>query len=185
MVVLERLRADHAAAVLSFERENREWFARSIPDRGDAWFAGFGERHRALLAEQRAGLHHLHVLVDDGRVIGRVNLVDITDGVAELGYRIAEEATGRGIATGAVAEVCRRAAEVYGLSALTAVTTLDNPASRAVLAHNGFAVIGEIDLDGRPGIRYRRRLVPGADPSPEEVRSPAHASGSRSEEGQT
>ncbi|MQS10344.1 GNAT family N-acetyltransferase [Streptomyces alkaliphilus] len=162
MVMLERLRADHAAAVLAFERENREWFARSIPDRGDAWFAEFEGRHRALLAEQEAGLLHLHVLVeDDGRVIGRVNLVDITEETAELGYRLAEAATGRGVATAAVAEVCRRAAGAYGLSALTAVTTLDNPASRAVLARNDFTPVGDIDLDGRPGTRYHRPLAPG------------------------
>ncbi|GAB3110141.1 GNAT family N-acetyltransferase [Streptomyces calidiresistens] len=184
MVTLERLRADHAAAVIAFEWENREWFARSIPDRGDAWFAEFHERHRALLAEQEAGLHHLHVLVeDDGRVIGRVNLVDVAGpagGTAELGYRIAEAAGGRGVATTAVTEVCRRAAEVYGLSALTAVTTLDNPASRAVLARTGFVPVGDIDLDGRPGTRYHRPLTPGTDPRA----MPAHASGSRSEPGQ-
>lgn len=162
MMSLERLRADHGPALLAFERENREYFARSVPDRGDAYFAEFASRHRALLAEQDAGACHFHVVLDDrGELAGRVNLVDadIGDGAAELGYRMGEHAAGRGMATAAVAEVCRLAATEYGLRALTAVTTLDNPASMAVLGRNGFLAVDDITIDGRPGRRYRRRLL--------------------------
>ncbi|MFE4539738.1 GNAT family N-acetyltransferase [Streptomyces scopuliridis] len=161
MMRLERLRADHADALLEFERENRAYFARSVPDRGDAYFAGFASRHRALLAEQDAGLCHFHVLVDErGDLAGRVNLVDVEEGAAELGYRIGERAAGRGVATAAVEDMCRLAATEYGLSVLIAVTTLDNPASRTVLARNGFTVVENIGIDGRPGVRLRRRLGP-------------------------
>ncbi|WP_319462433.1 GNAT family N-acetyltransferase [Micromonospora sp. RTP1Z1] len=160
MIELVRLRADHAEALLAFERENREYFARSVPDRGDAYFADFAARHRALLAEQDAGLIHFHVVVgDQGALIGRVNLVDVEDGTAELGYRIGERASGRGVATAAVEEVCRLAATTYGLCVLTAVTTRDNPSSMAVLGRTGFTAVAEIVLDGRPGVRYQRRLV--------------------------
>ncbi|MEU7553680.1 GNAT family N-acetyltransferase [Streptomyces sp. NPDC044571] len=159
MVRLERLGADHADALLAFETENREYFARSVPDRGDAYFAGFAARHRALLAEQDAGACRFHVIVDDlGDLVGRVNLVDIADGAAELGYRVARRAAGRGTATAALREVCRLAAGAYGLDVLTAVTTRDNGASRAVLARTGFTVVEDVLLDGRPGARYRRRL---------------------------
>ncbi|MEV6651963.1 GNAT family N-acetyltransferase [Streptomyces sp. NPDC051219] len=159
MVRLERLRDDHAPALLAFEQENREYFARSVPDRGDAYFAEFPSRHRALLAEQDAGLHHFHVVMDDeGSLIGRVNLVDVVQGVAELGYRIGERAAGCGVATAGVEAVCRLAAESYGLAALMAVTTLDNRASMSVLARNGFAVVENIRLDGRPGVRCQRLL---------------------------
>ncbi|MET7766363.1 GNAT family N-acetyltransferase [Streptomyces sp. NPDC005393] len=160
MMRLERLRADHAQTLLAFERENRGYFARSVSDRGDAYFAQFASRHRALLAEQDAGVCHFHVVVaDQGDLVGRVNLVDVEEGAAELGYRIGERAAGRGMATAAVEEVCRLAAAAYRLSALTAVTTLDNPASMAVLTRNGFTAVEDISLDGRPGVRYRRRLV--------------------------
>ncbi|WP_461008003.1 GNAT family N-acetyltransferase [Streptomyces capparidis] len=162
MVTLERLGAGHAEALLAFERENREYFARSVPDRGDGYFAGFAARHRALLAEQDAGLCHFHVVVDDrGNLIGRVNLVDVEGGTAELGYRIGERAAGRGVATAAVREVCRLAAAVYRLSALTAVTTLDNAASMTVLARNGFTAVEDIVVDRRPGVRYERGLAAG------------------------
>ncbi|WP_405498381.1 GNAT family N-acetyltransferase [Streptomyces sp. NBC_00096] len=160
MLRLERLRADHEDALLAFERENRAYFARSVRDRGDAYFAYFADRHRALLAEQDEGACHFHLVLDEaGELAGRVNLVDVEDGTAELGYRIGERAAGRGTATAAVREVCRLAAAQYGLRALRAVTTLDNAASAAVLRRTGFTVVGEVVLDGRPGLGYRRELV--------------------------
>lgn len=94
-----------------------------------------------------------------GEVLGRVNLVDVAQGSAELGYRIAEEAAGRGLATAAVREACALAASTYGLSTLRAETTLDNAASRAVLTRTGFTSVGEIRLDGRPGLRFERDLA--------------------------
>ncbi|MFI7016210.1 GNAT family N-acetyltransferase [Streptomyces sp. NPDC050164] len=161
MLSLEPLRAEHADALLDFERENRAYFARSVPDRGDAYFtaAGFAERHRALLAEQHARVCHFHVVLDEeGNLVGRVNLVDVTDGCAELGYRVGEQAAGRGFATAAVAQVCRLAATDYGLTSLTAVTPLDNQASMTVLTRNGFTRVEDTTVAGRPGVRYVRRL---------------------------
>ncbi|MEU4683767.1 GNAT family N-acetyltransferase [Streptomyces xinghaiensis] len=166
MLRLQLLRPHHASAVLGFERENRAFFASAVPDRGDAYFAHFDARHRALLEEQAAGVCFFHVLVDDdGEVLGRVNLVDAaTDGSAELGYRIAERATGRGLATAAVREVCALAATEYGLTTLHAATTLDNAGSRAVLARTGFTATCETELDGRPGLRFLRDLRDPRDP---------------------
>ncbi|MFF1791643.1 GNAT family N-acetyltransferase [Kitasatospora sp. NPDC058243] len=162
MLNLERLRPDHADALLAFERANRAWFARTVPDRGDAYFAEFPARHAALLAEQDSGACRFHVVLDAaGAVLGRVNLVDIADGTAELGYRVGEHAVGRGVATTAVAHLCRLAAADYALTSLTAVTTLDNLASRAVLTRNGFTVVAELTLDDRPGLRFSRSLTDG------------------------
>ncbi|MFE7705744.1 GNAT family N-acetyltransferase [Streptomyces sp. NPDC057486] len=159
MAELQRLRVDHAPALLAFEQENRTYFAASIPDRGDDYFAHFDARHHELLAEQASGLHFLHVLVDaGGAVVGRVNLVDVADGSAELGYRIAEKSAGQGLATAAVREICARAAAEYRLTTLRAVTTLDNAGSRAVLARTGFIPTGEVRLGGRPGLRFVRDL---------------------------
>lgn len=158
-LTLERLRAEHAPAVLAFERAHRAHFARTVPDRGDAYFtpAGFAARHAALLAEQDAGVCHFHVALENGTLVARVNLVDVADGSAELGYRVGADATGRGVATAAVAGICRLAARSYGLTTLTAATTLDNPASLRVLTRNGFTPVGDTVLSGRPGVRYVRR----------------------------
>jgi len=125
--VLQRLRLDHAAALLTFEIENRTYFAASVPDRGDDYFANFEARHRKLIAEQDAGLHHFHVLVDAGRqVSGRINLADVNDSTAELGFRIAEAATRTGLASASVEQVCGLAASTYGLGLLRASATIDN-----------------------------------------------------------
>ncbi|MFJ7245519.1 GNAT family N-acetyltransferase [Kitasatospora sp. NPDC098652] len=160
MLTLEPLRPDHADAVLAFELANRAWFARTVPDRGDAYFAEFPARHAALLAEQAAGVCRFHLVLDaDGTLVGRLNLLDLVDGSAELGYRVAESAAGRGIATAAVGLARRLAAHDYGLHSLRAATTLDNPASQAVLTRNGFTATGECLLDGRPGLRYHRSLA--------------------------
>jgi ribosomal-protein-alanine N-acetyltransferase len=159
---LQRLRADHAPAVLAFEVANRAYFAASISDRGDEFFEHFTERYDALLAEQEAGTCVFHLLVDDdGAVLGRFNLVDLSDGTAELGYRVAQQAAGRGVATATVRELCRLAATRYGLHTLKAATTHDNIASQKVLAKNGFVPIGPAKLSGKPGTWHERDLTAG------------------------
>ncbi|MFJ4716105.1 GNAT family N-acetyltransferase [Streptomyces sp. NPDC088785] len=160
MPELQRLNQEHAAALLVFERENRAFFAASIPDRGDAYFADFAERHAALLAEQDTGAVHLHVLVGEaGAILGRFNLVDVRDGGADLGFRLARAATGRGLATAAVHQVLALAAADHGLTRVTASAARVNGASRAVLARTGFRPTGETTLSGKPGITYVRELT--------------------------
>lgn len=157
--VLDRV---HLDALLAFERESRAWFAASIPDRGDAYFAEFAERLDALLADQAAGELAFHVLVDDdGAIIGRFNLVDLEDGTADVGYRVAEAVAGRGIATAMLRELCLRARQEYGLTTLTAATTHDNVASRKVLLRAGFTEVGPADpskIGGGSGPAFRRDL---------------------------
>lgn len=159
MLELQRLRRDHEAAVLDFERTNRAYFARSISDRGDDFFAEFSERHLALLAEQTAGTCLPHVLVEsDGSVVGRFNLYDPVEGAAVVGYRVAERVAGRGVATSALRELCRLAGEDYGLRILRAVVDSTNLASQRVLAKVGFEVVGPTTVAGRPGATYELTL---------------------------
>ena len=162
MPELQRLRADHAPAVLAFELANRAYFATFISDRGDEFYDHFSERYNALLAEQEAGTCVFHVLVgEDGTVLGRFNLFDLKDGTATLGYRVAQHVTGRGVATATVQELCRLAAAKYGLHTLRAATARQNVASQRVLAKAGFVVAGPADpadLGGKPGTWYQRAL---------------------------
>jgi len=155
MPALQLLRLDHAPALLAFERENRAYFAASVPDRGDEFFAEFDTRYAQLLAWQAAGTDYLHLLVAEGsEVVGRVNLTEVADGTAELGYRIAQKAAGQGLATAAVRKVRELAATEYGLTRLRARVTLNNPASRKVLEHNGFVAGGSLTLNGKPAMSY-------------------------------
>jgi ribosomal-protein-alanine N-acetyltransferase len=160
---LLRLRADHAAAILAFELANRAYFARSISDRGDAYFDGFAEQHRALLDDQEAGGGAYHVLVDeDGSMLGRFNLFFSGNGSAKVGYRVAEHVAGQGVATDAVRELCELAVTRYGLRTLEAAVSDTNVASRRVLVKAGFVPAGPADpaeLGGKPGSWYRLDLV--------------------------
>lgn len=159
MPELERLRGDHAAEVLAFELANRAYFAASISDRGDEFFEQYSDLHRALLAEQEAGTCAFHVLVEgDGAIVGRFNLYDVKGGSADVGYRVAEQVAGRGVATAALRELCQLAAEHYGLGTLKAVASNENAASRRVLEKAGFVAVGPTEVAGRPGTSYECAL---------------------------
>ena len=167
MPELQLIRPDHAPALLAFEQENRAYFAAVIPDRGDDYFAEFDERHAELLESQAAGTDYFHVLVaEDGEIVGRVNLLKVEDGAAELGYRIAEKAAGQGLATTAVRDVRELAAQKYGLTRLRARVTLDNPASAKVLERNGFIATGELTLNNKPARSYTCELTQGRRTNP-------------------
>jgi [ribosomal protein S5]-alanine N-acetyltransferase len=161
---LEQLHAGHAPAVLAFELVNRAYFAASVSDRGDEFFDQFPDRYSALLAEQEAGICAFYVLLaDDGSVLGRFNLYDLEDGTAVLGYRVAQQVAGRGVATESVRELCRIAAARHGLRTLRAATSHDNAASQKVLAKAGFVPAGPAtptDLGGKSGTWYQRDLQP-------------------------
>jgi [ribosomal protein S5]-alanine N-acetyltransferase len=160
---LQQLRADHGPAVLDFELANRAYFVGFISDRGDEFYDHFADRHRAMLAEQGSGLGAFYVLVaQDGSVLGRFNLYDLKDGTAELGYRVAQHAAGRGLATATVRELCQLAAARHGVRTLRAATSHANVASQKVLAKAGFVPVGPADpaaLGGKPGTRYQRDLA--------------------------
>jgi ribosomal-protein-alanine N-acetyltransferase len=160
MLELQRLRLDHEAAVLDFERANRAYFAETISDRGDEFFATFTDQFRAMLTEQEDGLGFFHVLADDDAVVvGRFNLYRVVDGTAEVGYRVARRVSGRGVATSGVQELCRLAGEEYGLRTLHAATSNANVASQRVLAKAGFVALGPADVAGNPGVSYELILA--------------------------
>jgi ribosomal-protein-alanine N-acetyltransferase len=157
---LQRLRPDHAPAVLAFERTNRAYFAESISDRGDDFYEQFAERHRALLAEQETGACVFHVLVDeDEKVVGRFNLYDLVDGTAEIGYRVAQRVAGRGVATCALQELCRIARAQYGLRRLRAATSDENIASQRVLTKVGFVATRPAEVGRRQDSFYELALT--------------------------
>ena len=163
MPELQPLRAEHAPAVLAFEVANRAYFAGTISDRGDAYFDEFTARFDALLAEQKAGVCAFYVLVaEDGSVLGRFNLVDITEEhMAVLGYRVAQHVTGQGVATSTVKELCRLAASQHGLRTIRAATSHGNIASQRVLIKAGFSPDGPAhpsNLGGKQGTWYQRDL---------------------------
>jgi len=157
---LQRLRADHDAAILDFEVANRAYFAKSINDRGDAFFTKYAEQHQTLLDDQASGKFAFHVLVDDdGTIVGRFNLYDISESTAVVGYRVAQSVAGQGVATSALRDLSHVARRDYGLRTLRAATSDENIASQRVLEKVGFIADGPTQVGGRPGQWYELDLT--------------------------
>jgi len=139
---------DDAPVLAELVRANREFLAPWEPRRGEEYFTEAGQRASigASLAEQQYGRGLPWVIIDpDGAVVGRINLNNIVRGAAQsasLGYWLAEAATGRGIATGAVRDIARFAFAELGLDPVQADTLVHNGASQRVLERNGFVRIG-------------------------------------------
>ena len=164
MPELQRLRAEHEPAVLAFELANRSYFAAFISDRGEEFFTEFASGFAELLAEQQTGRYAYFVLVaDGGAIVGRFNLRDIDSSSAVLGYRVAQNVAGHGLATRNVDQLCRDAATTFGLRKIRAATSDANIASRRVLLKAGFVLVGPADpaeLGGKPGSWYERLTAP-------------------------
>jgi ribosomal-protein-alanine N-acetyltransferase len=117
------------------------------PDRPEKWFtpAGQEERLSRLLGKYKAGETVPWLLVEGDRVVGAVTLNDLVLGPfrsASLGYWLAVDAVGRGLATRAVETVAEIADTALRLHRIEASTRTNNVASQRVLERTGFAQIG-------------------------------------------
>jgi ribosomal-protein-alanine N-acetyltransferase len=147
-LVLSPPTLDDADDLLRFESDNRAFFEARINARPPAYYSPDGVRAAVLLAEQEAaddrGYQFL-VRSEAGELVGRVNLIGVRRThfqMAELGYRFAESAGGRGYASEAVRQVCERAFGDLGLMRLEAVVRVGNEGSIKVLQRNGFREFG-------------------------------------------
>lgn len=171
---LEFLTPGHARPLERFERTNRAFFAAQVGDRGDEYFEHFDDQLAARVHENREGRSLFFVIVDtEGEVLGRVNISDIDQPtLTELGFRVAEHAQGRGIATRGVLAALDIAA-TRGVETVKARVSTANLASRRVLEHCDFDQTGQAATpDGASGsfIGYHKDLVaaacsPSTDPS--------------------
>ena len=145
-IQLELLKMRHGHRLEQFELANREFFASRISDRGDDYFANFGDRLAALVAENDARKSLFFVLIaPTGRIVGRVNIADIDQpDVTELGFRIDAGVQGKCVATRGVRAALQIARE-HGVRSITARVALDNLASHRVVQRCGFAALGLVD----------------------------------------
>lgn len=126
----------------------------------------YGEMLRGSLAHpEEWGWYALWMIVrKDGKHIGNLSFKGTpVDGVAELGYGIAEEYRNLGYATEAVETILAWAFDQPGVTSIAAEAEADNAASRRVLEKCGFIPAGE----GREGLRFvRDNDGYGDDPDP-------------------
>lgn len=159
---LELLALDHARAVERFERANRAFFAERVGDRGDDYFEQFDDQIAARAHENQEGVSLFFVILDEeGEVLGRVNISDIDRPEStELGFRIAEDAQGRGIASQGVITALEIAASI-GVKTVKARVSTENLASHRVLQHCGFSQTGQAEAPNgslKTFIGYRKDL---------------------------
>ena len=143
---LELLTTDHARPLERFERANRTFFAARVGDRGDEFFEHFDDRLASRVQENREGTSLYFLIVSgEGEVLGRINISDADrPGMTELGFRVAEHAQGRGLATAGVINALEIAA-TRGVTTVKARVSVANLASRRVLERCGFTQTGPTD----------------------------------------
>jgi len=143
---IRTLRLADAPSLLEFELANRDWFESHVDARTPDFYnlAGVTAHIEDYLVRYSSGSLHPCLLVEDGDIIGRCNLKDIDriGGRAEVGYRIAASAIGRGLAGAALSHLMDLAYGRWELSGLDAHVTIANAASARVLERAGFTLAG-------------------------------------------
>lgn len=144
---IRTLRLSDAPALLEFELANRGWFESHIDARPPDFYnlAGVAAHIEDYLARHTDGTMHPCLLVEeDGDIVGRCNLKDIDYATrrAEVGYRIASYASGRGLAGAALSHLMDLAYGQWRLAGLDAHVTIANAASARVLERAGFTLAG-------------------------------------------
>lgn len=133
---------------LRFETINRAFFEARINSRPASYYTPEGVRDAISSAQRDAAQdkgYQFLVRTSTGELVGRVNLSGVKRThfqMAELGYRMAEAAGGKGFATEAVRQVLAVAFGELALVRLEAVVRAGNEASVKVLLRNGFREFG-------------------------------------------
>ncbi|MGN7399972.1 GNAT family N-acetyltransferase [Cytobacillus praedii] len=144
-VILKRLSIADAEDLYQFESENRAFFEKSVPSRGDDYYdySKFIIILDSLLEEQDNGVCNFYLIKNEqGTILGRMNIVDIdlSNGHGYLGYRVGYSYTGKGVASQALRLLKEMIIQENSIKLLSAKTTVDNIGSQKVLEKNGFKV---------------------------------------------
>ncbi|MGZ0145741.1 GNAT family N-acetyltransferase [Kribbella sp. WER1] len=136
-----------AAALADAQTLSREHLRRWEPVRAERWFTAEGQLERLTyqLGRYQNGQVVPWVLAAADRIVGAITLSDLVPGPfrsASLGYWIAADSIGQGLATRAVEAVAEIADTELKLHRIEASTLTGNVASQRVLDRTGFQQIG-------------------------------------------
>ena len=137
------------ADLLGFELKNRVFFESRINARPAEYYSldGVREAIAKAIEESRAGTGFQYLAREEtGDIVARVNLTHVKRAhfhSAEVGYRVAETANGRGIAAEALRQVVNLAFSKHQLQRLEATSRPENAGSIKVLERNGFVQFGK------------------------------------------
>lgn len=139
---------DDATALAAVQRRSRQFLAPWGPIREDAYFTAEGQRTDisvALGRHERGEAMPWVILDGQGDVAGRVTLTGIVHGLFQscsMGYWLARDQTGKGLATEAVRDAVMFAFGELDLHRVQAETLVNNVASQKVLSRTGFTQYG-------------------------------------------
>ena len=136
-----------AAALSALYTAQREFLAAFEPVRAESFFTEPTQRVRLteIAERRRMGAGYSWLILDDGVVAGMISLANVVRGPflsANVGYFVAREHNGRGLATMAVRLVVEEAFSAVGLHRVEAGTLVDNIGSQRVLTKAGFEQFG-------------------------------------------
>ena len=156
--------ASDAAALLRFELAHRAYFERWVNARDPKFYSEDGVAAAIAAAEAAWASDQAfqYLVVEDGRIVGRVNLTAVRRAhyhCADLGYRIGEQDGGRGVASRAVALCLEQAFGEHGLLRIEAVARPENAGSIRVLERNGFRQFGHSRRSFELGGEWFDRLL--------------------------
>ena len=168
--------ADAAPLAQAYAR-NRSYLQPWEPVRPDSFFTADGQQPllAAAIAEAASGRSFHWLMVEDGDIAGRISLNDVVRGAfrnAHVGYWVAADRQGKGLATAALNMVVELARDTLGLHRLQAGTLTSNLGSQAVLSRNGFTPIGlaekylRINGEWQDHLLFQRILDSGHTPAP-------------------
>lgn len=157
-VTLRTVRLGDAETLAELYRANRDFLRPWEPTRDEAFFTAEGQLEdlRRMVEAEAIGRMWPALIFADGVTVGRITLHNIIRGSLQscyLGYWVAKEHGGRGVATEAVRLSLDVAFNELFLHRVEAFTRLDNVVSQRVLLKNGFSRVGvarrHIHVDGR------------------------------------
>ena len=136
----ERVNLNYVIPLLEFEEDNKHYFEQYIAPREDAFYSleGLASHITELDHHAQRGRAHSLLLFDGHQIIARANLKNIIKQKAEIGYRVAMHATGRGVASLCVSHLCFEAKSMK-IKRLIAEVMDNNSASERVLLNSGFS----------------------------------------------
>ncbi|EMV9370688.1 GNAT family N-acetyltransferase [Vibrio alginolyticus] len=156
-------------ALLDFELVNRAWFERHVPPRDPSFYTHQGVKEQIyefLLLHENNEMYPMIIRTELGEICGRLNVhqVDSNKSSGELGYRMGEEFTSKGIASKAVEKLISYLDAESKLGYLKAIVLVGNEGSSKVLERNGFSKVRNIPKYGalngeiKDAVEYGRKL---------------------------
>jgi ribosomal-protein-alanine N-acetyltransferase len=139
---IRALQPEDVEVVFQFELAHKRFFEQSIEARPDEFYQPAAvQQHIAefLLLKQQAFALPTLIFNAENELIGRANIKDIDPVTksAYVGYRIAENWSGKGVASFALRQLIQHAKQM-GLMVLFACVATENQASMQVLKKSGF-----------------------------------------------